>query len=293
MGMGVRMMSPLPSSSPPHVPHTEHLLLNEDNGLTCAGIDTSARTEIAEDEDVPDIEEEEEKVEEEEVASLDGDRDVDVDGFSALKIRSKILSASCRLHLLPYRIDFDCDFDSDARETHEGMAAAMDLGSTSGIDLQLPRGQSLVTASILNSNSNSNSAGLSAQANQIDASRKRHGDRQKEKDKEREKERLIDLDYSACEYVQQYGAYLNLDLAAACSSLVKLPMALDAILLLTGADQQLDKLSSTLGKATSVLFRGTRPISSFTALFIWSFLVAKPYHRIQCMIIVSSLPIAR
>lgn len=71
-----------------------------------------------------------------------------------------------------------------------------------------------------------------------------YGDR---KDSNREKERKSDTDNGACEYVQQYGSYLNLDLVAACCSLRELPLALDSTLLVAGADQQLDTLSSSLG----------------------------------------------
>lgn len=225
-GEGKRVGVVSTSPSPPHaLPHTEHPLPNGDNGSAHAGtdMDYEMKAEMSEEEEEgSDIaaEEEEEGIEEE-----DADGVVPA-GFSPRKNRSKILSTSCRLHLLPYRIDFD-RFD-----------AAVDRGSASGIDLQLAA----------NSNSNSNADGAPDQVSQRDASTKRDREMQKEK----QRQIRSDLDYSACEYVQQYGAYLNLDLAAACSSLVQLPMALDAILLLTGADQQLDKLSSTLGRGTTL-----------------------------------------
>ena len=255
-GEGKRMGVVTTSPSPPHaLPLTEHSLPNGDNGSAHAGTDMdyemkAEMSEEEEEEEGSDIaaEEEEEGIEDEDE---DGDGDGVVPaGFSPRKNRTKILSTSCRLHLLPYRIDFDC------------IGAAVDRGSASEIDLQLAA----------NSNSNSNADGAPDQVSQRDTGTKRDREMQKEK----QRQIRIDLDYSACEYVQQYGAYLNLDLAAACSSLVQLPMALDAILLLTGADQQLDKLSSTLGRGTTLrailshtmtcytvyhamMFRGTYP----------------------------------
>ena len=63
---------------------------------------------------------------------------------------------------------------------------------------------------------------------------------------EKEKE-TSGSDAEACEFIYQYSSYLDLDLMAVCCSLLEYPMALDAVLLAAGNDVQLDKVSTALG----------------------------------------------
>ena len=56
-----------------------------------------------------------------------------------------------------------------------------------------------------------------------------------------------EIDSDAYENVQQYGSYLNLDLVAAACCVAELPLALDAVLAIAGSDDNMDRVSSSLG----------------------------------------------
>ena len=57
-----------------------------------------------------------------------------------------------------------------------------------------------------------------------------------------------EIDNDAFEIVQQYGSYLNLDLMAVVCSLSELPISFDAVLVIAGSDEEMQKESSSLGK---------------------------------------------
>jgi hypothetical protein len=66
--------------------------------------------------------------------------------------------------------------------------------------------------------------------------------------------RTVVTDSEACEFINLYGSYLDLDLMAVCCSLLEYPMALDAVLLAAGNDVQLDKVSTALGKCNCPVY---------------------------------------
>lgn len=160
------------------------------------------------------------------------------------------LSSSCRLQFLPFHISYSI----------ERCAPSSERGrlSEQGASLPSTKSNSSVQGDSTWAEVDSSKECVERGAEQHLQCRGRSSEREREmcaesdRDSDREKESKSDTDNGACEYVQQYGAYLNLDLVAACCSLKELPLALDCVLLVSGADQQLDTLSSSLGASQNL-----------------------------------------
>jgi hypothetical protein len=174
------------------------------------------------------------------------------------------LSSSCRLQLLPFHINYTpaeypgSDMDVQSKQDGPLPPSSKSLSSVSG------RSVWVEVDSLKDGSEHLPSSGKSSERD-----REREMCEGTKKESDRERESKSDTDNGACEYVQQYGSYLNLDLVAACCSLRELPLALDCTLLVSGADQQLDTLSSSLGEK-SIPFYYLLLLKSFYKLFSYS-----------------------
>lgn len=134
---------------------------------------------------------------------------------------SEMLSSSCRLQHLPFSIDYSPDKNrlKCCSRLHDNVYDNSNQGERSG-DKEISSGDS--------KSINKNGKHMIETEN-----------------------RTVVTDSEACEFINLYGSYLDLDLMAVCCSLVEYPMALDAVLLAAGNDVQLDKVSTALGKCDS------------------------------------------
>jgi hypothetical protein len=160
------------------------------------------------------------------------------------------LSSSCRLQLLPFHIDYSSerehpgsDRDGNPKQGGSLPPSSKSLASVSGQSVWVE------VDSLKDATERVPCTGKSSERDMMCEGNERESNRARES--------KSDTDNGACEYIQQYGSYLNLDLTAACCSLRELPLALDCTLLVSGADQQLDTLSSSLGTTTTSSYAQT------------------------------------
>jgi hypothetical protein len=160
------------------------------------------------------------------------------------------LSSSCRLQLLPFHINYspELGYPGSDSEGHPKQGESLPPSSKSLASIS---GQSVWVEV------DSIKEGAERMPFNVKSSERERMCEGNEKESIRERESKSDTDNGACEYIQQYGSYLNLDLVAACCSLRELPLALDCTLLVSGADQQLDTLSSSLGAMPTSSFAQT------------------------------------
>lgn len=137
---------------------------------------------------------------------------------------SEMLSSSCRLQHLPFSIDYSPDKNrlKCCSSLHDNVYDNSNQGKRSG-EKEMTYDDS--------KSSNKNGKHMIENEN-----------------------RTVVTDSEACEFINLYGSYLDLDLMAVCCSLLEYPMALDAVLLAAGNDVQLDKVSTALGKSLVLHF---------------------------------------